>query len=205
MEQSNFASIFEQGFIPSGKKISGSSRPEIIASSTKDKFVINSRAAALMGLEEGDRVVMSDLSGKPGVESQEQRFYITKGFEYGGKPAGAKLGKAFVFSYSGPYGAIMADDVEVKECNTADLVRMGKGIIKEESGNFVALQKVHMEVVLVGEASPMKDVPPQPIYALTNFEIVEHDPKGISESEEVPEEDVEEEDVEEDVEEEVED
>ncbi len=169
-------SMFSKAFVVSGKKVNSSIRPEVVLTTTKDKFVINDKALRLMGLTQGDRVAMFDMLGVPGadVSTQEDRFFITKSFKHGGVDAGAKIGNNATFSYSGIYSGILMNSIDVKECNAADLVRAGKGIIREESGNFIAGNKIKMEVVEYGMFSPMEDLPEQMIYALKNFEFEEN-------------------------------
>lgn len=175
MEQS----MFFNAAVQSGKKVLSSTRPEMVATSTKDKFVLNDNAMRKMDLAIGDRIIMIDLFEKPGIDTQNKRFYAAKGFKHKGVDLGAVIGKNRTFSYSAIYSAIQMDDVTIRECSVGDMVRAGRGIIKEKSDNFVALQKAIMEVVPYGEFALYADTDAVPVFALTNIEFADHDPKGL--------------------------
>ena len=94
---SRFSSSFVGKTVASGSKVQGSAFPTLTAASTKDKFVLNNKALALMGLSEGSNVVMIDLNrGEVVTEDSNARWYITAGWDKGkGNYEGAKLGKGF--------------------------------------------------------------------------------------------------------------
>jgi hypothetical protein len=177
-ENLSFSDFFESGPVKVGRKVSASSRPEIILATTKDKFIINNAALALMGLEPGDRIAFYDRFGKPDAKDLESRFYVTKGFEYAGGETGAAIGNNKTFSYAGIYSGILAGDANVLECTPADLVRLGLGRIKE-NGRFISNTKIRMEVVPFSEAVPLKGLEPQMMFALKNFEYVEYDNEDV--------------------------
>lgn len=195
---SRFSGMFLGKAVASGSKVQGSAFPTLTAASTKDKFILNQKALALMGLTEGDNIVMLDVNrGEVTTTDPNSRFYLTKGWDKGkGQTEGAKIGKGGAFSYAGIYSAIQMNQPDIAEATVKDLVAAGKGIIRiTESGAeaFIATQKVHFKVEklveetaegeLVSEFEVTKGVF-QKVYALTEMDIVEHTPKSDGSSEE---------------------
>jgi len=189
---SRFSTSFAGKVVASGSKVLGSAFPTLTVASTKDKFVLNPKALALMGLSEGDYVVLIDVNrGERTTDDPNSRWYLTKGWDKGkGAMEGAKIGKGGGFSYSGVYSAIQMNDPDLSEASVKDMVAAGKGILRDtESGKeaFIATQKVNFKVeklVEKGEGEELidtfevaKDVV-QKVYALTEMDIVAHDPKS---------------------------
>ena len=199
MEQvSRFSSSFIGKTVASGSKVQGSAFPTLTAVSTKDKFVLNSKALALMGLAEGSNVVMIDLNrGEVVTENPNERWYLTAGWDKGkGQTEGAKLGKGGAFSYSGIYSAIHMNQPDISEATVKDLVAAGKGILRTTASDkeaFIATQKISFKVeklVQKGEGDvdvQEFEVAPgiyQKVYALTEYEVTAHDPRNPSEDDE---------------------
>jgi hypothetical protein len=189
---SRFSTSFAGKVVASGSKVLGSAFPTLTVTSTKDKFVLNPKALALMGLTEEDYVVLIDVNrGERTTDDLNSRWYLTKGWDKGkGNMEGAKIGKGGGFSYSGVYSAIQMNDPDISEASVKDMVAAGKGILRPtESGkeSFIATQKVNFKVeklVEKGEGDELidtfevaKDVV-QKVYALTEMDIVAHDPKS---------------------------
>lgn len=173
--------------VKSGTKVSGSTNPQLILQSTKDKFKLNEKAAALMGIDAGSYVVLLDVNrGAVETEKNSDRYFITKGYTSStGGQAGAKIGKKLDFSYSGIWAAILMNKPEVTECKTDDLLALGLGTISDKSENFISNKKVIMDVrpfEVEGEDGIVTEfeVAPgvtQKIYILTNLNFVDHDIK----------------------------
>lgn len=194
MEQvSRFSGSFVGKTVASGSKVQGSAYPTLVVTSTKDKFVLNGKALALMQLAEGMNVVMIDVNrGEVTTEDSNQRWYLTAGWDKGkGQIEGAKIGKGGGFSYSGIYSAIQMNQPDISEASVKDMVSAGKGITREtESGKeaFIATQKVEFKVEKLVQKGPNDEdltefeVAPgvfQKVYALTEMAIVDHNPRGV--------------------------
>jgi hypothetical protein len=168
-----------------------------MVTSTKDKFVLNGKGQALLGLSEGGYIVMLDYN-KGGVltDNHNERFYLTKGWDKGkGNFEGAKLGKGGSFSYSGVYSAIQMDKPDITEASIRNMVEAGKGIIRksnegtpEEKEAFIATQKVSFKVEkLVQPGAQEGDADQtefevatgiwQEVFALTEYEVIAHTPR----------------------------
>jgi len=189
MELSKFANAFVGKVVPSGSKVSGSSRPEIMTASTYNKFVINAAGKQIMGLSEGDHIALIDITQE--ATSMQDRFFVTKGYDTGkisedGSPVieGGKVASTGGFNYSKSWGVILSGDYTALQFSEADLLRDGL-VSRVGTEKPVALKKVHMELVAVadGEAVPValdKDGEPilQKVWQLTNFEYVDHTPRN---------------------------
>lgn len=178
--------------VKSGTKVSGSTNPQLILQSTKDKFKLNEKAAALMGIDAGSYVVLLDVNrGAVETTSNADRYFITKGYTSSNAQAGAKIGKKLDFSYSGIWAAMLMNKPEVTECKTDDLLALGLGTISDKSENFISNKKVVMDVrpfEVEGEDGVVNEfeVAPgvtQKIYILTNLNFVDHDIKVNDEDE----------------------
>lgn len=202
MEQvSRFSSSFIGKTVASGSKVQGSAFPTLTATSTKDKFVLNNKALALMGLAEGNNVVMIDLNrGEVVTDNPNERWYITAGWDKGkGQTEGAKLGRGGAFSYSGIYSAIQMNQPDISEASVKDMVAAGKGITRTsadgEKESFIATQKVSFKVEkLVQKGEGDEDIQEfevapgiyQKVYALTEYEVIPHDPRSLSDDNDTP-------------------
>lgn len=185
-----FAKSFIGKVVASGTKTSGSVNPTLTLASTKDKFVLNKKAMGILGVQEGDSVVLIDMNANEVVEQDcNQRWFIAKGWDKGnGNTEGAKIGKGGSFSYSTTYSAMVINQPDVPGATVADMVAAGKGITREsektEKSSFIGLQKVQFNLQrLVDESGAdkfelAKDVF-QEVFVLTNRTEIAHDPKRI--------------------------
>jgi hypothetical protein len=185
---SRFSNSFKGKLVVSGSKMSGSAFPTLTATSTKDKFNLNQKALALMGLAPGSNVVMIDMNKGEVVETDcNKRWYLTAGYDNGrGDKTGAKISNTGGFSYAGIYGAMVLNQPDISEASVKDLVDAGKGIFREtpkEKQAFIGLQKVNFKVEkLVDEAGndifEVAEGVYQKVFALTERTEEEHDPKA---------------------------
>ena len=124
--------------------------PTLTLTSTKDKFLLDEKAMALLGVTPGSNVVLIDINkARPETTDENERFYITKGWPNGDQVEGAKIGKNGSFSYAGIYGAIQINDPEITMASEEDMVEKGKGRIYETQGGkegFVATNKVRFRL-----------------------------------------------------------
>lgn len=204
MQSASRFSSFIGKTIVSGSKSTGSMFPQVMAASTKDKFILNDKAFALMGVAQGSYVVMIDMNkgGIVNTTDPNSRFFITKGWERSkGTYEGAKIGKNGSFSYTGIYSAVMLQDPAVDACKIDDLVAKGLGVyVVSEAGNenFISKQKVTYNLVRfvqkdeeTGETCDLFEVAPgvepQAIYAMVEVKIEEHTPKAEGSEEEAEE------------------
>lgn len=185
-----------------GKKVSESARPELVALSTKDKFTLNSKARKLMGidaaLDSGQDVRVGIVDAYGQVTNQEDRYYLVLGYTKNNQEIGAKLNKGGEFSYSGMWGNMLMNDIDIDEVSIRDLVKEGIVVENETpSGktSYISTKKLYMEVV------PMSDEDGKPIeemavdfdkdgneivtkiWALKDFEFVDHSPQTGDEDE----------------------
>ena len=191
MEKVSRFSSFVGKAVASGSKVSGSAYPQLAVTSTKDKFVLNSKALALMGLSEGSNVVMIDVNrGEKTTDDHNERWFLTAGWDKGkGNLEGAKIGKNGSFSYAGIYSAMLMDNPEIAEAKPADMVNAGLGIYRdaEKKEGFIANRKVYFKVERLAEegtdgelitefevASGVK----QAVFALTGYEVAPHTPRA---------------------------
>lgn len=193
--KSRFSNSFIGKVVASGSKVQGSAYPTLTVASTKDKFVLNQKALALMGLDEGAYVVMIDSNrGSVTTGDPNARWYLTAGWDKGkGNFEGAKIGKGGSFSYSGVYSAIQMNDPNIAEASIKDMAAAGKGILREaeadEDGKkkltFIATQKVTFNVKRLVEGEEGEEITEfdvatgikQAVYCLTEMEVVAHTPR----------------------------
>lgn len=156
MEQFNFSNVdFTKGFVESGSKVMQSNRPEVILTSTHNRFVVNDKARDLMGIKTGSKIWLNDMLSLS--DDNEQRFFAAVDVAVDGNIKGAVIGKNSGFTYSKVYGAILASigNINTKEIKFEDLERVGlmESRVNEETGNktFVATKKIAMEVVKVAD------------------------------------------------------
>lgn len=195
---SRFSTSFVGKTIQSGSKVQGSAYPTLTVTSTKDKFVLNQKAMALLGIDEGDYIVMIDLNkGERVTENPNERWYLTKGWEKGnGNFEGAKIGKNGSFSYAGIYSAMQMNQPDISEASIKDMVAAGKGITrtsgegKDKKEAFIAIQKVSFKVQRFAQPNEVEGEPDvtefpvakdrtQAVYALTDMDVTEHTPKEL--------------------------
>ena len=189
LDGNNFAEMFVNSAVDAGCRVSSGSTPELIATTTKDKFVLNSVGRDLMNVHVGDYVKIVDLL-KQGVTDKNKRFFICKDVSKGEDTASAKLGKGFGFSYSPIHAAILATakDIVSKQVTMSELVKMGL-MLEKENGAFVGLKKVVMKLVpftLTTDTGVEVDKFPYfegselvPMFSLTDLKYLDHDPKDV--------------------------
>jgi hypothetical protein len=198
VEPTRFSFAFLGKIAPAGRKVQGSNRPELTATSTKDKFVFNEKACLMLGIGEGSKVVMIDQNlhipaGTGERLSQNERFFVAVAPE--GFDQCALISATKAFSYSGVWSAMLMNDPEITEASTADLVRAGLGILRGEKGkNYVGTKKVCMEVVkytetdedgnVVEDFELIEGYPKVKLYGLKNAELRDHTPKSEASTEE---------------------
>ena len=193
---SRFSSNFVGKTVASGSKVGGSAYPQLIVTSTKDKFVLNGKALSLMKLAEGLNVVMIDVNrGEVTTQDSNARWFLTAGWDKGkGNFEGAKIGKNGSFSYAGIYSAMQMNKPDIAEAKPTDMVAAGLGIFRDEAKKegFIATQKVNFKVERLAEEDADGnlitdfEVAPgikQPVYCLTELEVVAHTPRSAEEEE----------------------
>ena len=193
-ENSKFSGLqFRQAKITSGSKISGGADPIIKINSTYNSFTLSPKALSLMGLNEGDYVVLYDMA-KAGATDFQSRFFISKGFMTGKTQQGAKLGKNGGFTFNVAWGAMIIADPEITEITGDQLVDRGLAILREmelkngqKQKGYIALKKGTGTLVPYGDGEPVEvaDGVSVPMFSITDLEFVEHEPKlGEDEGEE---------------------
>lgn len=190
---SRFSSSFIGKTVQSGSKVQGSAYPTLTVTSTKDKFVLNSKALALMGIGEGGYVVMIDRNrGEVATTNPNERWYLTAGWNKGkGQMEGAKIGKGGGFSYAGIYSAMQMNEPEISEASVKDMVAAGKGILRTTASDkdaFIATHKVTFKVEKLVEQGengepditefPVAEGISQKVYCLTEMDVTDHDPRS---------------------------
>lgn len=189
-ETGRFSSTFLGQIAPAGRKVLGSARPELIATSTKDKFTFNEKGARLLSIVPGSKVVMIDrnlfIEDAADKLPQNERFFVAKvddSFEAAGVPT-ATVGETKSFSYSGIWSAILMNDPMTTEATVGDLVRIGMGILRGKAGkNFVGTKKAAMGLVRLMDGDNdmfvlQEGTNPVPVYRLVDLDIRKHEPKS---------------------------
>ena len=198
MEENRFSGLsFRQGMLKSGGKVTGGADPVIRVASTYNNFIASPKAQSLLAVAKGDFVVIYDMAGLGAQDHYNDRFYISKGFVHNGVQNGAKLGDNGQFSFNVGWGAIMAEDMNIKEITGDQLVARNLAILREmtlANGNtqkgYIAFKKatatlvpynvdedgVHQptEVVEAGKDTPAVNVL---LYRLSGLTFATHTPK----------------------------
>lgn len=197
-EPVRFSNAFMNNIATPGRKVQGSIKPQITATSTKDKFTFNEKACIALGVKEGSRIIIIDqnlrISDPDSKLAQDERFFVAVAPEDYSQPA-AIVGKQKAFSYSGVWSAMIMNNPQLTEASVQDLISAGLGILRGEEGkNYVGLKKVTADLVLYKEADEdgnevtkfqlEEDGTPVEIYALKNLRISDHNPKSTGEGDE---------------------
>lgn len=182
--------LFAKSVIKSGSKTTESARPELSLDSTFNKFTLNSKARKLTGVGVGEYLLFIDLGNHASVA--QERYYVTPGYKNAkGEWEGAKLGENSSFNYSVVYSTILnhtldetaTDILEIKPRELMDKDLMEER--KHKNGkSFISKKKVFMEVVPYNDGEPIVINEElnivQPIFALKNWLIKDHDPKSAT-------------------------
>jgi len=157
-------------------------RPEISTSSTPGIMVLNASARKLIGVGVGDSVLMIDM--KEDAESNENRYYITKGFKYNEKSFGMKISPSGSFMDSAFYRLFLLNNFDATECSKKDL--LGNDLLikhkKKNGGEFLkptfkvsAEVKQYTEITaegnIVASFAIAPNMPGQAIFSITNIQI----------------------------------
>ena len=195
--QSRFSS-FVGKTVKSGAKSTGSMYPTLVVTSTKDKFKLDRKAMAALGVDIEGYVNLIDVN-LGGVETEDcnQRWFITAGYKGSdGQYKGAKIGKGGNFSYAGTYAAMQINDPAITEATERDLVEAGKGRIYTTDGEkqaFVATNKVTFRLekykVTDDEGNTQDEFEVahgvvQPVFMLTHRTEIEHESEAGLDSDE---------------------
>ena len=185
---SNFSADSFFGKVQKTARITQSSIPQLTVATTKDKFVLNNAALSLMNLPEtGGRVMILDMnigvSDPSELKGINERYFIAQNL-YAADKKGL-VTKSGDFSYTGPWGTINLGQDEVTEVSHKDLV--SKGLVLEREASCISFHKFVFDVERVTvedeEGNEIKEFilvkggKPQPLFQLSNVQILEHDPK----------------------------
>lgn len=119
-----------------GVKASNDTRPEILTGRAINKFTMNGSASTLVGVEDGDNLVIFSM---PDAESVNEKYFVAKATEGTGVKLGSAghikgSGKPQNFNYAGIWSEIMQNETE-----GTDAVALGeagmiaKGIMVQEA------------------------------------------------------------------------
>jgi hypothetical protein len=180
---------FKDALVASGTKSVNEAYPELVLTSSYNGFRINRKAAKMLGVDEGDRVLMFDAK-YTGAESEEDRYYIGKEVVApGNKPQGAKIGKSSnSFNYSGIYGTMLANDFEISSITTDELI--AKGLMEKRTttndkgetfNSYISLFTGSAELVPFQEGEPVEieEGVEMVLYQVTKFKLTPHNPKTM--------------------------
>lgn len=193
---------FKNALVQSGTKSVNEAYPEISLTSSYNGFKLNNKAAKLLGVGSGDRVIMFDAKYS-GAEGQDDRYYIGKeAIVEGEDPSGAKLGKVgHTFNYSGIYGTMLLQDFDVASVNADELVSQGKLVkrtaIKEDGTpgtvNYISTETASGELVAFQDGEPVEidEGVEMVLYQVTGLRFSDHTPKVVNKDDEdvTPDED----------------
>jgi len=185
---------FKDALVASGTKSVNESYPELTLTSSYNGFRLNRKAAKMIGVDEGDRVIMFDAK-YTGAEGEEDRYYIGQEVKRDGvKPQGAKIGKsANSFNYSGIYGTMLARDFDIASITVDELIARDL-MVKRETTNdkgetfnsYIALFSGSAELVPFQEGEPVEieEGVEMVLYQVTNLTLTPHNPKTMSKKDE---------------------
>ena len=190
MDVNRFAKLdFSKGFIKRGSKVSEGAEPVLRFSTNYNSFTLNEKGMKLIGLQEGDTVVMFDMADDGATSNSLDRFYVAAGKEFvdkNGVPMGAKIGAGNSYAYSKIYGAALAtakdvldNEMEITEITPKELI--AKGLLVEGAGtnSYVATQKGIGTLVKVGEDTVEIMGHDVELFVITNISWEEHTPKKV--------------------------
>lgn len=160
-------------------------RPEITTSSTKGILIINPAARKLMEIGTRDRILVFDMRRE--ATSNQNRFFLTKGFVYQNKPQGNKINLNGGFMDSSFYNLLMSNDFSIDQCSNDDLIRMGLFIRRNTAKRkevLTPVKRLTAEIVPYTEQQPdgmvidrfriSPDMPAQPVFMITNIEFTDN-------------------------------
>jgi hypothetical protein len=190
------------GKVQKTARVIQSSTPQITVATTKDKFVLNNAAMSLMGLpEKGGRVMILDMNiPTPGetiapedLKGINERYFIAQNL-YSADKKGL-VTESGDFSYTGPWGTINLGEDAVTEVSHKDLI--AKQLVLERKGTksstCISYHKYVFDIERVviedEEGNVTKEFPlvaggkPQPVFQLTNVQVLDHTPEVDTEVE----------------------
>lgn len=182
---------FEKAFVRPGTKVSDESRPTLSLTPTFNTFRLNKlgRATVMTGSNGGNgRVILFDMAAQYPDIAEDQRFYICEGYTNDkGEEVGAKVAEdTGNFSYSGVYGAILANKNNIINITPNALVDMDlvypKDLESETSGQHTS--KYAVSTVLVpyanGEVQEIFSGVFRQMFVLTNAERTPHTRREVT-------------------------
>lgn len=151
--------------------------PALATTKITGRLILNRLALKLMGLKHGDRVYFLDLGPESSVD--EDRFFITRGFQLDGAWIGAILQQEGTWYHSVAYNTLLTHG-DFVFCDNLKMI--ADGYFKRHGmEKFHALKKVTMNLERYFEQtvngatielfSPVQGVDPQPFFKLTNWQL----------------------------------
>ena len=193
---------FKKGIVKSGKKVTSEASAQLAISPTYNGFKLNNKAAVMLGVENGGRVVMLDMYDADDPCTQEDRFYIcagngwltdTKDKDGNFIEQGAKVTDR-TFHYSQIWGSILGEDANAQAISFDDLVENNKAIYTGADGKgktalFTGIAE--LTPVQEGEEIEVDTDVYRKLYKLTNIKFKSHNPRVKSVEVDVDAEDIE--------------
>ncbi len=181
---------FKDALVASGTKSVNESYPELTLTSSYNGFRLNRKAASLLGVGEGDKVIMFDAK-YTGAEGEADRYYIAaEVLADGAKSQGAKIGKGTSsFNYSGIYGTMLNGDFDTSSITTDELIDKGlmvKRTTTNDKGDtfnsFISTKIGSAELIPFqdGEEIEIEEGVFMVLYQVANLEFSDHTPKTIT-------------------------
>ncbi len=183
---------FKQAFVKSGSKPTNEASPIININSTFNSFRLNKKAMQLIGVQPGveghDRVVMYDMGAQ--ASDINSRFFISKSFTMKGVDIGAKVASNGSFNYSGVYGCMLANDMDVLSINAQGLIDKGLVYPKDADSNsqYIATKVGYAKVAVLGDGEeqevPSDDGTGRVLYTISDLALNDHASRAAGESDE---------------------
>jgi len=132
-EVSRFGGGFAAALVKPGTKVLDSTRAELTAVSTKDKFTLNPLAKKMLGIDRGSRIALFDdrMSKNSLATGMNDRFFIVPNYKNAtGQIIGSKIGKGLSFSYAGVWSAMHMADMDITGAKPEDMAAAGKAFVK---------------------------------------------------------------------------
>lgn len=169
---------FGSARIKSGTKVRNESEPILTLTSGYNGFKLNGLAMSTLGVKQGDKVVLfSDFDPNDPVE-QEERYYIAK--EVDEALEGATIGVNNLFSYSGIWGTMLANDKTLQSVTPDVLVEKGLMTINDKNTK-IATKTCDMILVPYQDGKEIDvDGVMVKLFQLTNFRFKDHTPRTIN-------------------------
>jgi len=152
---------FKAAIVRSGSRSTSESEPLMKLKSSINSFSLNKTAMALLGVAEGERVMLFDTYGQTELDNIDDRFYIcAAGYKINGVEQGAAINtKSNSFSYSAMYTTMLINDVDVAGVTLVELEEKGlvaSRVNVEGKKTYIANKSITYKLLPVGDGEEVE-------------------------------------------------